>query len=76
MQEVEEVAKTGVISDKIVETAVEKTQQTHKALLKVAFTPSAYKRKDQTGLTLFHCCAALGIEWAVRNFQLSQSQII
>lgn len=66
MQEVEEVAKTGVISDKIVETAVEKTQQTHKALLKVAFTPSAYKRKDQTGLTLFHCCAALGIEWAVR----------
>ena len=66
MQEVEQVATTGVISDKIVESAVEKTQQTHKALLKVAFTPSAYKRKDQTGLTLIHCCAALGIEWAVR----------
>ena len=34
--------------------------------MNVALAPSAYARKDKSGLTLFHCCAALGIEWAVR----------
>ena len=60
--EVEKVAKSGGVQDDV----VEQTQVAHDALLNVALAPSAYARKDKSGLTIFHCCAALGIEWAVR----------
>jgi len=66
VNELEEVAKVADVEDGVVEEVVERTQETHKTLMKLALAPSAYNRKDRQGLTLFHCCAALGIEWAVR----------
>ena len=67
VNELEEVAKVAnVAEDDVVGEVVERTQETHKTLMKLALAPSAYNRNDREGLTLFHCCAALGIEWAVR----------
>ncbi|OUS43224.1 CG-1 domain-domain-containing protein [Ostreococcus tauri] len=64
VSQVEEVAKTdpGLVREEV----VEQTQDVTDALMTVALAPSAYARKDEHGLTIFHCCAALGIEWAVR----------
>ena len=67
VSQVEEVAKAGLVKDEsLVELVVEKTQETQGALMDVALAPSAYRKTDSIGMTMFHCCAALGIDWAVK----------
>jgi len=67
VSQVEEVAKAGLVKDEsLVELVVEKTQETQGALMNVALAPSAYRKTDSIGMTMFHCCAALGIDWAVK----------
>ena len=67
ISQVEEVVKTGLVpDDSLVELVVERTYEAQEQLMNLALAPSAYRRKDHSGLTMFHCCAALGIDWAIK----------
>ena len=67
VSQVEEVVKTGLVPDEsLVELVVERTYEAQEQLMNLALAPSAYRRKDHSGLTMFHCCAALGIDWAIK----------
>lgn len=67
ISQVEAVVKTGLVPDEsLVELVVERTYEAQAQLMNLALAPSAYRRQDQSGLTMFHCCAALGIDWAIK----------